>query len=100
MYSNRSFVCSFFPILLLSFNQAISILSAEPDTFIPNNFLQWDELEVAKQLTLIEFEIFSKIQAIELMDLAWSKPKLKYKSPNVIDLINRANKVLQLPLTN
>ncbi|KAJ6227905.1 ras guanine nucleotide exchange factor i-related [Anaeramoeba flamelloides] len=52
-----------------------------------------DEEEIARQLTLIEFKIYSKIKPSELLKLAWSKPKLRHKSPNVLKMIKRFNMV-------
>ncbi|KAJ3445578.1 ras guanine nucleotide exchange factor i-related [Anaeramoeba flamelloides] len=52
-----------------------------------------DEEEIARQMTIIDFEIYSKIKPAELLNLAWSKPKLKHRSKNVICLIHRFNDV-------
>lgn len=35
--------------------------------------------------------MFQDIQVSELLQQAWSKPKLKHKAPNVVALINRFN---------
>eukprot|EP00026_Physarum_polycephalum_P009956 Phypoly_transcript_10097.p1 GENE.Phypoly_transcript_10097~~Phypoly_transcript_10097.p1 ORF type:complete len:431 (-),score=72.76 Phypoly_transcript_10097:49-1284(-) len=51
----------------------------------------FDEEEIAKQLTLIDFSIYSAIQPVELLNLAWSNPKYRHRSPHVIALIARAN---------
>jgi len=70
-----------------------------PELMIPEGqkspsslFLLLNESEIARQLTLIEFNIFSKIEPTELLDQSWNKDSLKFKSPNVLELINRANK--------
>jgi hypothetical protein len=55
--------------------------------------LQSSESEIARQMTLIEFRIFSKLKGSELLNQAWNREKLKYKSPNVLDLISRANRI-------
>lgn len=55
--------------------------------------MKFNELEIAKQLTLIEFKIFRKIKSSELLRQAWNKPDLQYRSPHVIRLISRANKM-------
>ncbi|KAJ3436717.1 ras guanine nucleotide exchange factor i-related [Anaeramoeba flamelloides] len=52
-----------------------------------------DEEEIARQMTIIDFEIYCKIKPAELLNLAWSKPKLKHRSKNVIGLIHRFNDV-------
>lgn len=48
---------------------------------------------IARQLCLIDFQIFSSIQSTELLNLSWNNPKTKYKSLNTIALINRQNKL-------
>eukprot|EP01098_Paradermamoeba_levis_P016727 TRINITY_DN9231_c0_g1_i1.p1 TRINITY_DN9231_c0_g1~~TRINITY_DN9231_c0_g1_i1.p1 ORF type:complete len:652 (-),score=199.83 TRINITY_DN9231_c0_g1_i1:128-2083(-) len=50
-----------------------------------------DEEEIARQLTLVEFEIYSSIKASELLNQSWNKPKLKHRSPNVLQMIARFN---------
>jgi len=57
---------------------------------IPKNiFLKLDlfdvsEVEIARQLTRIEHEIYKRIQPSELLNQAWSKEKLRHRSPNVL----------------
>ncbi|KAF2074404.1 hypothetical protein CYY_004300 [Polysphondylium violaceum] len=70
-----------------------------PELMIPEGqkspsslFLLLNESEIARQLTLIEFHIFEKIEPTELLDQSWNRDSLKFKSPNVLELINRANK--------
>ena len=48
-------------------------------------------LEIARQLTLIETEIFRKIVPRECMGLAWSKKDAKDRAPNILTMINRFN---------
>jgi len=55
------------------------------------HFMKFDELEIARQLTLIESKMFAKISAPELLNNAWNRPSLQYKSPHVVALIERAN---------
>ncbi|KAJ6253035.1 ras guanine nucleotide exchange factor i-related [Anaeramoeba flamelloides] len=50
-----------------------------------------DEIEVARQITLIDFEIFSQIKPAELLNCAWSKPRLKHRAKNILGLIERFN---------
>jgi len=51
-----------------------------------------DEMVIAQQLTLIEFDIYSKIKEMELLGQAWSSEKRSHVSPNVIQLLQRANR--------
>ncbi|KAJ3443426.1 ras guanine nucleotide exchange factor i-related [Anaeramoeba flamelloides] len=52
-----------------------------------------DEEEVARQLTLIDFEMYSKIKPSELLNLAWSKPKFKHRATNVLKMIEKFNEI-------
>jgi len=53
----------------------------------------FDEIQVARQLTLVDFDIYSTIKPVELLNQAWNKPKLKYRSPNVLRLIGRSTAI-------
>ena len=71
-----------------------------PEPTVPNNIFsgQWDfydldEEEIARQLTLIEFEVFVNVKPSELLNQSWNKPKLRHRAPNVIKLIERFNSV-------
>eukprot|EP01102_Stenamoeba_stenopodia_P019471 TRINITY_DN7366_c0_g1_i1.p1 TRINITY_DN7366_c0_g1~~TRINITY_DN7366_c0_g1_i1.p1 ORF type:complete len:301 (+),score=63.93 TRINITY_DN7366_c0_g1_i1:62-964(+) len=55
------------------------------------SFLDIDEEELARQITLIDFEIYSAIRPQELLNQSWSKPKLKHRSPNVLKMIHFFN---------
>lgn len=57
------------------------------------NILEWDELEVARQLTITSNKLFSKIEYKELLNSRWTKKDKNKLSPNVINLIDRFNKL-------
>ena len=62
--------------------------------FSPVSFIMGStDAEIARQFTMIEFQIFHKIQSSEFLNLSWNTPKLQHKSPNVLDLISRANQL-------
>jgi hypothetical protein len=62
--------------------------------FLPNlDLLECEEEEIARQLTIIEFGIYSEIKSFELLNCAWSKSQLKHRSPNVLKMIERSTKV-------
>eukprot|EP01133_Synstelium_polycarpum_P017271 gene17271-20596_t len=70
-----------------------------PELMIPEGlrspsslFLVLNESEIARQLTLIESNIFGRIDPTEFLEQSWSREHLKHRSPNIMDLINRANK--------
>lgn len=56
-------------------------------------FMDANDAEVARQLTLIESNLFSKIQTSELLNQAWNKLELKWRAQNVLEMISRINKV-------
>jgi len=56
-------------------------------------FMDVPEDIIARQFTLIEFDVFMRVKDKELLDQSWTKPKLRYRSPNVTSLIERANVV-------
>ncbi|KAL6058531.1 Son of sevenless 1 [Balamuthia mandrillaris] len=49
--------------------------------------------EIARQLTLIEHNLYRAIQPIECLDQRWTQPDKQKLAPNVIALIDRFNKV-------
>lgn len=50
-------------------------------------------IEIARQLSLIDYKIFSSIQPKEFLNQAWSKEALKARAPNVRAMIKRSNDV-------
>merc|ERR1712054_514786 len=52
-----------------------------------------DELEVARQLTLPIFEDFSKIKTTELFGQPWAKSSLHHLCPNVLNMIDKFNRI-------
>jgi len=60
----------------------------------PNQILfRADKKDIAEQLTIIDFEIYQKIDYRELVGLKWTKDKLNIFAPNVLGLLKRANKI-------
>lgn len=76
-----------------------SFLSVPPtDLQIPSGyvnpaelFMQYSPVDIAQQMTIVDFAWFSDIEARELLNQCWSKPKLQYRARNVLGLINRVN---------
>eukprot|EP01117_Protostelium_nocturnum_P002738 TRINITY_DN1360_c0_g1_i1.p1 TRINITY_DN1360_c0_g1~~TRINITY_DN1360_c0_g1_i1.p1 ORF type:complete len:1498 (-),score=713.70 TRINITY_DN1360_c0_g1_i1:124-4617(-) len=56
-------------------------------------FMALNDIEIARQLTAVDSEIFQSIAPAELLNQAWNKEKIQFRSPNVSDLIIRANKI-------
>eukprot|EP00297_Palpitomonas_bilix_P023714 CAMPEP_0113894482 /NCGR_PEP_ID=MMETSP0780_2-20120614/16752_1 /TAXON_ID=652834 /ORGANISM="Palpitomonas bilix" /LENGTH=629 /DNA_ID=CAMNT_0000885047 /DNA_START=31 /DNA_END=1920 /DNA_ORIENTATION=- /assembly_acc=CAM_ASM_000599 len=71
------------------------ILPRDPSLLFSSHLSIFDinEEEIARQLTLIDFKIFSSIKPVELLNQAWNKPKLKHRAPNVLAMISRFNGV-------
>jgi len=57
------------------------------------NFMDVDDEEIARQLTLIEWEYFLKIKPSEFQGLSWCKPSQHHRSPNVLAMITRFNQI-------
>ncbi|KAJ6251331.1 guanine nucleotide exchange factor [Anaeramoeba flamelloides] len=71
-----------------------------PEPKVPKNLFSkkldlfdFHAIELARQLSIKDFEIFSRIHQSELFNCAWSNPKLKYRAKNVLEYINRFNSI-------
>ena len=49
--------------------------------------------EIARQLTLIEFETYSQIKPTEFFGQAWAKPKHHHRAPSIRSMIDRFNAI-------
>jgi len=58
----------------------------------PVGWLNHKEKEIAEQLTLIEFEMFSKISQREFVAFSWSKQNKEQTSPHLSKMIARFNR--------
>ncbi|KAH3762319.1 Ras guanine nucleotide exchange factor Q [Pelomyxa schiedti] len=63
-----------------------------PPTARPG-FEDMDPIEIARQLSLMEFDIFRTIQAKEMFSLSWSKKDKELKSPNLLAMIHKFNTI-------
>jgi len=63
------------------------------DNLAPLQLFDFDELEIARQLTILEFDYYEKILPTEFLRQQWSKPATQYKSANILAMIARANDV-------
>eukprot|EP01133_Synstelium_polycarpum_P017730 gene17730-21140_t len=65
-----------------------------PKQFLPSTtFLDIHPVEIARQLTLIEFNLYCKITPSDLYHQAWNKKDAAEKVPNLLALIKRSNDV-------
>lgn len=53
----------------------------------------FDEAEIARQLTIIDGNSYSLIKPAELLNQAWNKPELKHRAGNVLYMIERFNQL-------
>ena len=60
----------------------------------PFTLVDFDPLEVARQLTLMESNIFASIEHREFLDLSWMKEDKELKAPNLLRLIRWNNHVV------
>lgn len=51
--------------------------------------------EFARQLSIIEYDLFRSIKPFELLDVNWTKKDKEAKSPNVLKMINFSNHVVK-----
>lgn len=56
-----------------------------------NKIFVYNSLEIAKELTILEFSVFEKIEASELLNQSWSKNGKYIASPNIRKMIERFN---------
>ena len=56
---------------------------------------EMDMSELAKQIIMYAGSFYYKITAKELLDCAWSKPRIKHRAPNVVGITNHFNKLNQ-----
>lgn len=64
-----------------------------PDVHTRTHKQDVDPLELARQLTVIEWEIFRRIHPSETLGLAWNVKEKQHLAKNIISLIARANDV-------
>lgn len=55
------------------------------------DILEWDPKIIAKQFTLISFNLFAKIEVKEFLNTAWTKKNKQTEAANIFNLIDRFN---------
>eukprot|EP01126_Amoeba_proteus_P049883 TRINITY_DN5854_c0_g2_i2.p1 TRINITY_DN5854_c0_g2~~TRINITY_DN5854_c0_g2_i2.p1 ORF type:complete len:341 (+),score=83.29 TRINITY_DN5854_c0_g2_i2:219-1241(+) len=56
-------------------------------------FLDVHPLELARQLTITDFELFQGIEAVELIGCPWTKKGAELNAPHVMEMIKRFNNI-------
>jgi Leucine-rich repeat (LRR) protein len=62
-----------------------------PEVGAKVTLMDLDVAEMARQLTVYTWSIYTQIKPLEFFDCAWSKPKLQHLAPNVLEMIARFN---------
>ncbi|KAJ3321217.1 hypothetical protein HDU76_000130 [Blyttiomyces sp. JEL0837] len=62
-------------------------------------FLDLDPLEIARQMTLIEADLFSKLKGREFLEMAWMKDDKYERSPYIIRMIQWSNHIVNWLVT-
>jgi hypothetical protein len=78
---------------IISTNNCPKPLISSKVTLESFNFMECNEIELARQLTLIDFEKFRLIQPRECLNQNWSKKNKDILAPNIIAMIEQFNKV-------
>lgn len=81
------------PIYPATYIDKVDAESAAHNDKIP--ILEWSPVEIARQMTLIEYQIFSQIKPRECFGLGWSKADKHIRSPNIVQLVDQFNKTSQ-----
>lgn len=68
------------------------ILKMDPRTIALD---QLNPVEVARQITLMEFGIFEKITPEELLTLGWATDSKEWVAPNITQLISKSNSITE-----
>jgi hypothetical protein len=55
------------------------------------SFFELDDLEIARQLTIIDYHLYARIKPTEFLNQAWTKHKLQHRCRNLLASIEHFN---------
>jgi len=72
-------------------------ISKCPKSILPkqvsNEIFDWSEKEIARQISLMEFDLFSKIEPKECLNNSWAPENRPIKAPHLNDVMDWFNKI-------
>lgn len=71
----------------------LTVKSKKGKTGSSVEILDWPSMEIARQMTIVEYELFRKIQPKECLNQAWNQANRAQKAPGISAMINRFNEV-------
>jgi len=88
-------------------NEITSLLIPPIDFYIPDEyvspvtlFMLVDDIEIARQITLVDYSIYNNIDISELCNAdVFTKNELRYKAENVMKMSDRVNEILYMVAT-
>jgi hypothetical protein len=80
-------------IYAVQFSEAPKIPEVPKNIFLKLEMFDVSDLELARQLTRQEHDIYRRIEPSELLNQAWSKEKLRHRSPHVLQSTQRFNNI-------
>lgn len=67
------------------------ILPSKPPSSLDEFFLAYNPTEIARQLTLIEYQLYSAIKPSECVGQNWMSKRKEELAPNILAMIHRFN---------
>jgi hypothetical protein len=65
----------------------------------PLSILDFHPTELARQVSVMEFELWKQVKNIELLDVAWTRKDKETRAPNVLNMIRFSNHISQWLVT-
>lgn len=66
---------------------------------LDSEIMKWSPIEIARQLTLMEWDIWENLKPTEFLGLSWTKSRKRERSPHILQMTDRFNEVSGWVLT-